>query len=268
MTFQNPTRFLGQILPAVFFAFTLMCFPASSPAGEWSVGANVLAGRSPLVGEDGVAALMPVLAYKGERFHANLGNPGISFFDGMTDFGGLGYSVFKGEDYNVDLVGKIRLMGIDPDENDELEGLHKRKPGFDAGISARWDIGFGELNAQFLTDVSNRSDGQEAVLLYAYPLQQGRWTLRPEIGLTWQSRELVDYYFGVQDDETTSSRPAYDGEATLIPFAGVQAEYAFTEQTHMVGGLGVGRLGDGISDSPIIDERNVGGGFLGLIYRF
>ena len=267
MTYQLHSQFSGSTLCALTMATSLI-FTGQATAGEWRVGANLLAAQSPLVGEDGAAVLLPVLAYKGERFYANLGNPGITYFNGSTDFGGLGYSVFKGESYNIDLVGKIRLMGFDPDDTDELKGLHERKLGFDAGISGRWDIGFGELNALFLTDISNRSDGQEVVLSYAYPVQHGRWTLRPEVGLSWQSSDLVDYYFGVQNDETTANRPAYAGEATVSPFAGIETEYRFSEQTRLVGGLGIGRLGDGISDSPIIDRRNVAGGYLGLVYRF
>ncbi|MCU7918963.1 MAG: MipA/OmpV family protein [Candidatus Thiodiazotropha sp. (ex Epidulcina cf. delphinae)] len=249
-------------------AATLPLASQEALAGEWSVGASILGGRNPIVGEGAAAALLPVVGYKGERFYANLGNPGISFFNGITDFGGLGYSVFKGERYNIDLVGKIRAMGIDPDDNSKLDGLDERKPGFDAGVSARWDSGYGELSGQLLTDVSNRSKGQEAVLSYAYPMTHGNWTLRPELGVSWQSRDLVDYYFGVESDEATATRSVYEGESTVTPFAGIQVEYAYSQQIHLIGGVGIGRLGDGISDSPIVDERGVGGGYAGLVYRF
>lgn len=268
MSFRLNKQTFTAVVPVLAFATVLIAVSDNASAGEWSVGANVLGGRSPIVGEDGVAALFPVVAYKGERFYANLGNPGLSFFNGNADFGGLGYSVFKGDHYNIDLVGKIRAMGLDPDDNSKLRGLDERKAGFDAGINARWDTGYGELNAQLLTDVSNRSKGQEAIFSYAYPMTQGNWTLRPEVGISWQSSDLTDYYFGVQSDEVTASRSAYEGKSTVTPFAGVQVEYAFTQQTHLIGGVGIGRLGDGISDSPIVDERNVGGGYLGLMYRF
>jgi outer membrane scaffolding protein for murein synthesis (MipA/OmpV family) len=75
-------------------------------AGEWRVGANVVGGRNPFLGEDNGALVMPMVAYKGERFYANLGNPGPSFFNGSTNFGGLGYSVVKTDDFNIDLVGR------------------------------------------------------------------------------------------------------------------------------------------------------------------
>ncbi|MCU7926993.1 MAG: MipA/OmpV family protein [Candidatus Thiodiazotropha sp. (ex Dulcina madagascariensis)] len=42
----------------------------------------------------------------------------------------------------------------------------------------------------------------------------------------------------------------------------------YSRQIHLIGGVGIGRLGDGISDSPIVDERGVGGGYAGLVYRF
>ena len=257
-----------RIVTALAFSAVAALSSHGAAAGEWMAGATLAGGRSPILGEGGVAALIPVLAYRGERFYANLGNPGISFFNGSSDFGGLGYSVIKGEGYNLDLVGKIRAMGLDPDDNDKLDGLDKRKPGFDAGISARWDSGYGELNGQLLADISNRSKGREAVFSYAYPVSFGQWTLRPELGVSWQSSDLTDYYFGVDEDETTARRAAYEGDATVTPFAAIQAEYILTPQVHLTGGVGVGRLGDGISDSPIVDEPNLIGGYFGAVYHF
>jgi outer membrane protein len=103
---------------------------------------------------------------------------------------------------------------------------------------------------------------------YAYPITQGAWTLRPEIGVSWQSSDLNDYYFGVDANEVRAGRAAYEADASVTPFAGVQLEYAVSKQTHVIGGLGVGRLGDEISDSPIVDEGSVAGGYLGLTYTF
>ena len=154
----------------------------------------------------------------------------------------------------------------DPDEEQEWNGLDERKPGFDAGVSMLWETGFGELNIDLLTDASNKSKGQEAVFAYAYPISQGRWTLRPEIGVSWKSSDLVDYYFGVDAHESRVGRAAYEADATLTPFAGVQFEYALYERTQLLGGVGVARLGDGINDSPIVDDRGVGVGYLGLSY--
>ncbi|WP_316366107.1 MipA/OmpV family protein [Candidatus Thiodiazotropha sp. CDECU1] len=268
MTSGHNSRAIKHALSTIAVATVLSLTVQQVSAGEWRVGANVAGGKNPFVGEDNVAALIPMLAYKGERFYANLGNPGLSFFNGSTNFGGLGYSVVKADEYNIDLVGRIRAMGLYPEDNDELEGLDDRDPGFDVGVTARWQTGFGELNAQLLADVSDTSDGQEVILSYAYPLKHGQWTLRPEMGVSWQSSDLNDYYFGVDADEATASRAVYEADSTLTPFAGIEFEYAFDQKINLIGGVGMGRLGDGISDSPIVDEANLVGGHLGLSYTF
>lgn len=262
---KTPSTRLPILAATTVIAFwTGHCF-----AGEWRVGANLMAGTNPYVGEDDAGvALLPVVAYKGERFYANLGNPGLSFFRGSSDFGGIGYSLFKEENYQIDLVGRLRAMGLDPDDEDELAGLDERKPGLDAGVSLLWETGMGELNIDLLTDISNRSKGQEVLLSYAYPLTRGSWTLRPEVGVSWQSSDLTDYYVGVDADEVRAGRPAYEADAAVIPFVGVELEYAISKQTSLLGGVGYGRLGDDINDSPILDERDVGGGYLGLTYSF
>jgi outer membrane protein len=254
---------LSMLAVSAVVAFT----PQQVTAGEWRIGANVGGGANPFLGEDNIAILIPLIAYKGERFYANLGNPGISFFNGSTNFGGLGYSVIKTDDYNIDLVGRFRAMGLYPEDNDELEGLDDRDPGFDVGISARWQSLFGELCAQLLSDVTT-SKGQEIILSYAYPLKYGKWRIRPELGISWQSSDLNDYYFGVDADETTARRAVYEVDSAITPFAGVEFEYAFDQKIDLIGGVGVARLGDEVRDSPIVDERNLAGGHLGLSYRF
>ncbi len=256
-------------LPMAALATAMSMVSTQLTAGEWSVGGMLGGQRNPLVGDDDhYAFLMPMVAYKGERFHANLGYPGINFFSGLSDVGGVGYSVIKQDQFNIDLVGKIRAMGIDPDDDGALRGLDERKPGIDFGVSARWTTPVGELNAQLLKDVSNRSKGEEAILAYAYPFSMGKWTLRPEFGLSWQSSDLNDYYVGVDSHEVTATRTAYQAGSTVTPFAAVQMEYEINQQLHLLGGVGVSRLGDEISDSPIIKERNLAGGFVGLAYRF
>ncbi|MCG7985495.1 MAG: MipA/OmpV family protein [Candidatus Thiodiazotropha lotti] len=265
----NLSGFHGSKLAAPWvLAFGATLLPGLAAAGEWSAGINLGGGRNPIIGEDNTLVAMPVIAYRGERFHANLGNPGLAFFNGSTNFGGLGYSLVKQDNFKLDLVGRIRAMGIDPDDNDELDGLDERKTGFDVGIDVVWGSDLGELNGQLLGDVSNRSKGQELVVSYAYPLKHGDWSFRPELGVSWQSSKLSDYYFGVDDDETGAGLESYQAKSTITPFVGIQAEYAWSKQIHLIGGAGIGRLGDGISDSPIVDGRNLAGAFLGAVYRF
>jgi outer membrane protein len=268
MTSGQKSRYIKQTLSTLTLTVVFSLTSQAVSAGEWRVGANVAGGRSPLLGEDTSSVLIPMVAYKGERFYANLGNPGLSFFSGTTNFGGLGYSVIKDDAYNIDLVGRIRAMGVYPDDNDELEGLDDRDPGFDLGVTARWQTAVGELNAQLLADVSNTSKGQEVVLSYAYPFSYGEWRIRPELGVSWQSRDLTDYYFGVDANETTARRAVYEADAAVTPFAGIEFEYAINQKFDLIGGVAVGRLGDEISDSPIIDERNLAGSYLGLNYNF
>lgn len=259
---------LKQGLSALALSGALAITTANALAGEWRVGGALLGGNNPYKDGDNMIALLPTVAYKGERFHANLGNPGISFFRGAADFGGLGYSLYSTENFQIDLVGRLRMMGLDPDEEDEWDGLDERKPGFDAGVSLLWQTAMGEFDLELLTDVSNRSDGQEVLLSYAYPIIRGDWTLRPEVGVSWQSSDLTDYYFGVDADEVRAGRAAYEADASVTPFAGVQVEYAVSRQIHLIGGVGYGRLGDEISDSPIVDGGNVGGAYMGLTYTF
>jgi outer membrane protein len=258
----------SNALPLLAAAALLSLNAQPLTAGEWRVGANVVGGSNPFLGEDNGAIVVPMVAYKGERFYANLGNPGPSFFNGSTNFGGLGYSVVKADDFNIDLVGRIRAMGLYPEDNDKLKGVDDRKPGFDLGVTARWQSALGELNAQLLADVSDRSKGREVILSYALPLTLGQLLVRPEVGVSWQDSDLNDYYFGVDANEATVRRAVYTVESTVTPFAGIEFEYAFDQKINLIAGAGVSRFDDEVRDSPIVDERYFAGGYLGLSYTF
>jgi outer membrane scaffolding protein for murein synthesis (MipA/OmpV family) len=85
----------------------------------------------------------------------------------------------------------------------------------DAGVEflcSTRPVGF---RASFITDILNRNNGQELVLLAMSGAPLGsRGVILFGIGSRYLSQNRADYYYGVRLSESTLTRPAYSAPAT------------------------------------------------------
>jgi outer membrane protein len=84
--------------------------------------------------------------------------------------------------------------------------------------------------------------------------------LTANIGLTWKSAAIVNYYYG--------SRGIYDAGSALNPFLKVGYALPLSRRWRFSAFAEYERLGNAIANSPIIEERYVATAFVGAIYTF
>lgn len=235
-------------LVGLFFA------PAYSTAGEWGLGIGVAAQQPPQEGADRQVVALPFPTYEGERLTAN--------------FGSVTYALAKTERFSFAVEGQLRFDGYDPEESAALDGLEERDPTLDAGFSIAMSEEWGIASLKVMTDVLGVHKGYEISASYQYPLQSGRWTIVPGITASWPSDELVDYYYGVRAAEATPDRPAYSGGSVMNTSASINATYSLSPRWDVVGGAEYTRLGDRITDSPIIAKDYEATMYSAIVYRF
>ncbi|WP_395373041.1 MipA/OmpV family protein [Marinicella sp. W31] len=139
---------------------------------------------------------------------------------------------------------------------------------FNLGVEFLWSGNWGELQTQLTHDISSTHDGAELWMEYRYGWQWGDWSLRPSIGLSWKDQDLVDYYYGIDQDDNPGIPLFYDGDTTTNYFAGVSTAYRLNSHWSLVGTFRYERLGDEIRNSPLITEDDTTSVFAGLFYRF
>ncbi len=232
----------------------LTLIPVDCRAGEWGLGIGVAAQRPPQQGTDTQVVALPFPSYEGERI--SLG------------FGTIGYSLTSSERFRFALEGQLRFDGYDPDASLALAGLEERDLTFDAGFSFTASDDWGIATFKVMGDALGVHKGYEISAVYQYPMQFKRWTLIPSIGLNSPSAELVEYYYGVKSTEVTDSRPAYSGKSVVNATVGLNAMYKLADHWEIIGGAEYTRLGDGITDSPIIERDNEVIAYSALVYRF
>ena len=223
-------------------------------AGEWGIGAGVAAQRPPQEGTDTQVVFWPFPSYEGERLSL-----------------GFGYGSFvlsSSERVSVAIEGEVRFPGYDPDSSSALDGLKRRDLTLDLGFSFAVSDEWGIATFKLMADTLGVHEGYEISALYQYPIQINRLAIVPAIGLKLPSDALVEYYYGVEPTETAAGRPAYSGKSTLNATVRLDMMYQLSSDWEIIGGAEYTRLGDGITDSPIIAKSNEVIMYTALVYHF
>ena len=149
-------------------------------------------------------------------------------------------------------------QGYDASDSIMLEGMRDRDNSFNVGLnlSTRTPIGSFILGGGY--DISGKSKGFEGSLLYTnrIPLGSSRLRFYPEAGIYYWSKNVSDYYFGVNADEEDFDlgREAYDLDSTTNYFLGYRMEYPLTKHWGVTHSLRSTWYDDEITDSPIVED--------------
>jgi outer membrane protein len=236
---------------------------SKKPAEQISAGAGVLVSPKPYKGADSKVYPIPLIFYRYENFYINGKKTGYTFYKKP-------FSIFE-QDFlwKNDVIADIRFDGYDASDEDVFDGMSDRDWTLDAGLStALMHKKLGRLTFQWLVDILNKHNGYEMSLKYDYPLTMENLTLTPAVGFKWQSQNLVDYYYGVQDDEVTAARPAYDADSTTNWFTSLTGKYDLNKEWSIFSMLEYEFYGNEIEDSPIVSDDD-GLMFMGgILYNF
>ena len=232
---------------------------------RWSIGIAGVLRNSEYAGEGNRSIVFPNVVYEGDRFYLR---------------GALaGYRLVKQDRFSLNAFVAGRLEGIDADDFgiEELarrgidrDLLEDRDHSADAGLSAAWKGGAGELELDVRADITNTSDGYQAAINYRYPIQIGRVTLTPGLGATVLSDDMANYYYGTLDEEVARGVVDYKPGRSTIPHIGLWAVVPFASQWLFLANAQVQSLPDEIQDSPLVehDADSVATLFIGVSRRF
>ncbi|MET0533130.1 MAG: MipA/OmpV family protein [Steroidobacter sp.] len=226
--------------------------PGGPPRG-WALGAGAVASDSPYAGEGMRVQPIPLVSYQGEKF----------FFRGIT----AGWQFIGSESFELAAIAKLRLDGFDIDDLSRQElaangldfrQLEDRDDSLDAGLTGTWSSPLGELEIELLADVTDTSGGQEFSLQYGYPLHLGPTLVTPNVGVTWLSKDMANYYYGTLDEEVARGVVDYKPDAVTIPHVGVNVMHFFGDNWALLAFLRYSVLPDELEDSPLLEPDSNG----------
>ncbi len=260
----------------------------------WDFGIGIGFGKqsNPFLGSDSVPGYITLdLALYGDRFFFDNGEFGFTVID-KPNFGfnllanysseRIYYSYFNdlelfsstnaigGAGSSVSVVPLDRFNGT-PSPNPGTEvtqlNLSDRDFSINVGLEVLWGTPKGQLQWQIFQDVSNTHDGLQMELDFSHTWAKGRWAFKPNVGLSWKSADLVDYYYGI-DRSSSTTGISYEGKQTTHVNVGGLISYRINNNLSYVNQFKYTFLGDAVRNSPLIDEDRTLSYFSGVFYSF
>jgi outer membrane protein len=285
-------KYLSLIL--LFFAQSVYAqckFESSScvPVGEWNFSIGIGGGlyTNPLYDSDDVPlVIVPQVSYYGEKL----------FFDNNT----LGFTFLENENLAISVITLLNIekafferwhphnVFIPNASHDSLGAEHdfiedtgqKLSPrtvqtrdwALDAGLQLNWFIS-DTMNAELrlVHDVSNVYEGFNANLNVSkvYLLSE-QSLLEVGGGFQWNSTELVDYYYGIQEQDIgdRTGNNLYSGSSSVNPYVTIVYNHQLNEEWKFKAQIKRKKLGSNTYSSPLVNEQFVDLIFVGFFYEF
>ncbi len=238
----------------VLRSYTILGLPLLSIDESLVMGLGVGFSTNPFKGVNDKTMPFPVITYQNGNFN--------------LDFNGIGYTVYSSEGCEITLLGSWRSAPYDSTDSSYLKGMENRNFVIEGGASLTGETPIGSVGIVAMSDVTNNHNGQYVTVQYSLPFGSESWGIEPVIGVNWESKKIIGYYYGVRHSEVRDDRAFYDGKSTFTPFIGLNGGLKISDNIYLQGGVNYEFLGNGITESPLIDDKYVLSGSLSLSYSF
>ena len=227
---------------------------AEFPDGiDGDLGVSVVSNRSRVRGLAEATTALPYANFDYGRAFVRIDTLGLKTLP-------LGYG-------HVELIARVSQDGFKAD-TPALRGITERRSSVPLGLGSLQVTPLGAFFINGFHDV-HRSKGNLAELIYAAQLDLGSVTLYPEVGIEYQSRQYVRYFYGVSLAESQASAgAAYQPASALNPLRGLLGEIKVTPTWYLNVDLRRRWLDPAISASPLVARAQQDSGLMALSYRF
>lgn len=249
--------------------------------GRWNLSVSLGAGvrTNPLAGgRDIPLVVVPQFSYYGKRFFIDNLDPGVTLYEGDANTLSLiaspGYDrvfFYRSDLQNIFIGGTTSAaggvsrppgLGNGGNTPQAVQGFPPRARKVTYLAGPEWTFRFGRISGQFdyLHEITGRHHGDEIRAALGIPL--GKWggTWNANVGVTWKSAGIVNYYYG--------DHGLYSAGWALDPFAKIGYSRPLSSKWKLDAFVHCERLGNAIADSPIVARRYVTTAFVGATYVF
>ncbi len=248
--------------------------------GQWEVAvAFGLGARSnPL--EDGDAIPLVVIAdvaYYGEQFYLDNAEIGFRWVQ-RRDFGFETYLAIDKERAFFSFWHPNNLLipvgSASPGTDDGLtkdvsiDEVASRRWAAHAGGRAHWYGNDQQWLLAIETDITGTHNGQKIELAYQYQWHGDDWQLSLRPSITWKSTNLLNYYYGIAEEDDVAEEYWYRVKSGFQPAVSVQYVKRMNENWQGLLHFSYQKLNDSMTQSPLVEDNQITSFFIGVGYRF
>jgi MipA family protein len=252
-------RFTGLSVASIcaVFCTTAAAQSTSANSGSWTLGMGAVWSPSPYRNYNNKAWPWPLVNYEGKSFYVR----------GAT----LGYRLFTtgSDEFSITASPLGNRFIHDDTDNPQLRRLSDRNISGLAGVAWRHHADWGVLQASAQKEFTGHGGGSVFDANYSYPIKEGKLTLTPTAGVSYNTSAINNYYYGISgSDALRSGLPFYHAGGGSSPYFGITANYKLTQSWLTSAGIRYTRLPSAVKDSPMIDTDHTQSYFVSLSYIF
>ena len=245
------------VLSAVSFA-NLAQQPDSAPS--WGLGVAVVSSQQAYTGIDRDNKVLPILSY--ENRYVRIIGPEVAVKLPS-------YQLNQSNTFKFNVIGKYDFTDYEQDDALILNGMEDRDGGFWLGFRTEWQNPLAEISVELATEVAGDSEGSSANISVEKTWHfAGNYMFTPRIGVNWQNKKYIDYYYGVCANEVSAERAFYQGEAGTNREVGARLAHLFNHRHFIFLDMSVTSLATEIKDSPLVDRSSENRLLFAYIYNF
>ena len=255
--------------------------------GELQLGVALGLGFSsnPLEGGDDIPlVILPDVAWYGEAAYFDNGELGYQWIDQVSSSFVTYVTLDKERAYfsfwhpaNI-LAPVNRFNNITSADAPGLNGPEQLSISVDEVSRRRWAVMAGgrwslqQDNTQWQValekDVSGAHNGEKIDLSYQYLWQWPTVRFTTQLKMIWKSSALVDYYYGVDEQDRVDPSFYYDAGSGWQPAIAMSLQKNLQNSWYWLTRVSLQKLHSGMTDSPLVSERNIYSVFSGFAYQF
>lgn len=219
----------------------------------------------------GVALFSTVSPYRGYKGDSSRVLPSVIYLGARLKILGpqVQWQISEFGTHRLSLLGQYRFATYKEEDSTFLQGLGDREDTLLAGVLTKSILAEQvELQIRYLYDVLDRIGGASADMGISRSWQLGRVRVTPRLQLNYLSQEMANHDYGVSADRPDSFRAEYNLDSSINEEIGVGMFYMINRNWMVMGDFYTRWLDEEISNSPLVDETRITGGFVTVNYRF
>ena len=254
-------------------------------ANSWQIGIAVGIGvrSNPLVDGDNVPLLLlPDIAWYGDAAYFDNGEFGYQWVDSETNAFETFIHLDEERSFftfwspsNIFLPSGDLALATPGSELDSqtpeeisVDDIASRKWALNAGV--RWHLKqkTGEWQISLEKDISGVHKGEKLHLSYQHNWQWREWRMALKTTAIWKSEKLSDYYYGISARDNVSANYYYQARAGWQPKLSLHLQHPLSSRWLWLLNASYQKLHSGVTNSPLVREKDVKSVFSGVAYRF
>lgn len=200
---------------------------------------------------------LPYIGYNGKDWYIDGTEAGFNFINTDTQL------------FRTKLYYYTNQYSSSDGRNSAMRSLNSRYSTMMLGFTWQYISPVGAFSTTVGADTLNNSKGVTVNAAYILLQQWGHFTLVPEVGVDWSNAQNTRYYYGISEEESEHSGfSAWRPHDSYVPYLQLAVNYAWSKQWNTWSEITGRFYPSTISDSPMVNKRDVTELTVGVSYTF